>query len=132
MVEPPLLQLEYRHEPWRLLVVCVLLNVTSARQAEPVARVLFRRWPDARAVAAADPAELERVLRSLGLARRRSETLQRLSADWLLGRPVEACYGVGPFAHDAYRLLVAGDLDVDPSDRFLREWLAWRRRDENA
>jgi uracil-DNA glycosylase len=42
---------------------------------------LFERWPDAGALAAANPQSVERVLRPLGLARQRAETAIALAAD---------------------------------------------------
>lgn len=58
------------HRPWQLLVGCILLNKTAARQVleHNVLSRLLARFPDATAMAAAnDFAELEDLLRPLGL-----------------------------------------------------------------
>ena len=48
-------------DPWRMLVVCVLCNMTHGERAYPVALALFERWPTAGAMSAADPSDLPGV-----------------------------------------------------------------------
>lgn len=41
-----LLQEEFgQNHPWRVLVVCILLNRTQGAQARPVLEEFLRRWP---------------------------------------------------------------------------------------
>lgn len=56
------------------LVICVLLSAQTTDVAvNKVTPELFRRWPDAPAMAAANPAELGEVIRSIGFWRSKAE-----------------------------------------------------------
>lgn len=148
-MRPPLQELARDWGPpseygWRVLVVCVLCNLTPGARADPVAREIFRRWPSPAELAAAREREVEAVVRPLGLVRR-AETLRELSAAWVEQRrraeepwpwpemfrprfnPLDLP-GVGPYAADAYLVFVEGREDVVPADRVLREWVSLVRR----
>lgn len=122
--------LEQPHGQWRMLVGCILLNVTTRRQAEPVWPELFRRWPTPEALAAADRDELGELLRPLGCWRRRAASLSTFSSEWcnLEGVPeeVESLPGIGKYAGDSWRIFVLGHQDVEPTDKELRRYLALR------
>lgn len=111
------------HYPWRVLVTCALLNQTQGEQVRPILGRLFARCPHPSDMVVQD---LRSMLRPLGLQNRRAYVLRTLSLDCLAGSPPEACYGVGRYALDAYALFVDGRTDVEPEDRWLREYLDWR------
>lgn len=139
-----LIQLPYRKQPWRMLVCCILLNRTTNRQVRPILPELFRRWPNAEAMAAAGE-DLEELLRPLGLWRQRSATLRKFSARWARERhltphsaeTIGRLPGCGPYAVEAWRLVCLGDIDGfhprGPEDKELfRYWYwAWRNRSES-
>ena len=52
--------------PWELLVATVLAAQCTDKRVNEVTPELFRRWPDPAALARADLAELEEVIRSVG------------------------------------------------------------------
>lgn len=64
--------------PLQLLVATVLSAQSTDRRVNTVTPVLFARWPDAAALAAADRAELEEVIRPTGFFRAKSESVQGL------------------------------------------------------
>jgi len=69
------------------LTICVLLSAqTTDAAVNKVTPVLFQRWPDATALAGADPAEVAMVLRSIGLykskATRAVQCAQMIVADF--------------------------------------------------
>lgn len=115
------------HDPWRLLVGCILLNMTSRKQVEGVIWRLFERWPDAAALAAADEAELRVLLLGLGMGHKRTLTLRRFSADYLHTRwgSVRELYGIGKYAADAHDMFCLGNLTVEPDDYALRQYHSW-------
>jgi hypothetical protein len=76
------LQEVYRDDPWRMLVGCILLNLTTRAQVDKVRQELFETWPLPSMMASADTADLEELLRPLGLFKRRAVTLKRFSADY--------------------------------------------------
>lgn len=143
--EPPLQEL-HRGEPdygWRVLVLCVLLNRAGRAQADRVQRRLFAKWPTPAALAcsaAAPRFAVEAVVRPCGFQSVRARTLRALSEAWradadayLQGAlPVEWLPGVGPYAADAFRLFVLGDLDarIESRDPVLEAWRSHLTRDK--
>lgn len=138
-LEPQLLQLRFREDPWRLLVCCILLNRTQRKQVDRVVDELFRRYPDAAALAWASQRALETLLTPLGLSTRRALRLLDFSYDWgLLVRVwgddappasgfVSVLPGIGRYALDSYRMFVLDEWrSVEPRDKELRRWKAWR------
>ncbi|MCL3778460.1 endonuclease III [Actinomyces sp. 186855] len=61
--------------PFQLLVATVLSAQTTDARVNTVTPGLFHRWPDAAALAGAEPDALEEVLRPLGMQRTRAERL---------------------------------------------------------
>ena len=71
--------------PFQLLVATVLSAQTTDARVNTVTPALFEAFPDAGALAAADPGRLEALLRPLGMQRTRAERLIGLG-DGLAGR----------------------------------------------
>lgn len=132
-----LLQHEYAHDPWKMIVVCILLNQTTNTQVRPVLPELFKRYPNAMVMSGANTTQLADLIRPLGLQNRRAETLVKFSKAYVKGHPIEKCFGVGKYAYDSYKLFVLRDLDVEPTDKELVAYMAWRksmlnRKDKHA
>ena len=97
-------------------------------QVDPVLCRLLRQMPDAAALASAEPAQLEALLRPLGLHRRRAQTLIDMSRAFLDGswRRVEELPGVGKYAADAYAIFCLGLWrEVAPNDHALNAYQEW-------
>ena len=67
--------LDYKGDPWRLLVLGRLSAQCTDKRVNIVALPLFDRYPDAAAMADADPAELEEIIRPCGLFRTKAQNL---------------------------------------------------------
>ncbi|KGM12079.1 endonuclease III [Cellulomonas carbonis] len=65
--------------PFELLVATVLSAQTTDVRVNDVTPGLFARWPDARALAAADRAELEETIRPTGFFRAKAQSLLGLA-----------------------------------------------------
>lgn len=116
---------EVRGDPYRVLLVCQLLNRATGTVARRVLPEVLRRWPTARVMATADPEELASVLRPLGLQNRRARLLREMGRQMALGwwEEPEDLPGVGPYGADALAIFVDGRVDLDPEDRVLRAWV---------
>lgn len=117
---------DFKHNPWAMLVATIFLTKTTARAARPVMRKFFADFPSPHAVLEVKPEELEQYFEMLGL-RKRSHmiwrmTYQFLSAKWR--RASDLC-GIGKYGEDAYRIFCLGHTDVEPTDRFLKLYLHW-------
>src|SRR4051812_37657131 len=60
---------------FQLLVAMALGGANMNARTRNAILALFERWPDARALAAANPAAVQRVLQPVGLARQRAATV---------------------------------------------------------
>lgn len=118
------------HYPWRVMIVCILLNQTHGRQVRPM---IDEFWslvpgPGEMLTMCADKAELVRdLIRPLGFANRRMNALYRNASDYLDGLPLESCFGIGQYGRDAIDIFVHGRTDVRPTDKWLVPYLEWRR-----
>ncbi len=68
-------------DPWELLVATVLSAQTTDKRVNLVTPVLFAKYPDPAALAAADRADVEQIIQSTGFFRAKTEALLRLAAD---------------------------------------------------
>lgn len=112
--------------PWRVIVLCCLMNQTHARQVRPILLPLFELWPEPSAMAVAGP-HLEDLIRPLGFRNRRANALRRMSAEYADGVPPNRCYGVGDYAKDAIEVFCHDRTDVQPNDGFLAKYVQWRK-----
>jgi methyl-CpG-binding domain protein 4 len=116
-------------DPWRMLVCCILLNLTTRKQVDKVVDELFERWPTAERMFWADESELQELLRPLGMWRKRTNTLRTFSYDWMRtyipGEPVELSemYGIGRYAIDSYKIFQLGMVDIEVTDKELKKYL---------
>ena len=67
--------------PLELLVATVISAQTTDVGVNKVTPVLFARYPDAAALASADPAEMEEILRPTGFYRAKTRAVIKLSQD---------------------------------------------------
>lgn len=113
-----------KHYPWRVLVVCTLLNRTHGRQIRPIVDELFRRCPNPIAMLDADITD---ILQPLGLKNMRNKRLKDLTQDYLAGVPYTEMAGVGKYGVDCLKIFCGGMTDVETADRWLEPYLEWRR-----
>jgi endonuclease-3 len=72
--------LEHRNA-FELLVATILSAQCTDERVNMVTPEVFRRWPDARALADAEPPEIEEVIRSTGFFRSKARALSEMSRD---------------------------------------------------
>jgi len=75
-------QERFTHDPFRLLIAVTFLIRTSGRTSMPVFRKLMELYPTPRALADGDPAEIELMIRHLGLSNNRTATIQKYARLW--------------------------------------------------
>jgi hypothetical protein len=135
---PDMLEAHYLDNPWKMLVSCILLNRTKRAQVDAVIDELFRLWPTPERMARALPDEVAFMIRSLGFQNRRSRCLVRMSCDYAADlsakkpweielKDVEALHGIGTFALEAFRIFFLDEIDFEPTDVELAEYVAWRQ-----
>jgi len=127
-IERPLLQEIYRDDPWKMLVCCILLNLTQRKQVDGVRHELFSKYPTEYEMVEADENELSELLKPLGLYKKRAKTLMKFSWMWINGfSNVEELHGIGKYAKDSWEIFQMNNKDVKPTDKVLLEymWEEW-------
>ncbi|XP_019875178.2 methyl-CpG-binding domain protein 4 [Aethina tumida] len=121
-----LVEEEFYHNPWGLLVATIFLNKTSCTLAKPFLDQFLKDYPDPRAVLKSKPEDLERYFHTIGL-RKRSVQIWKMSRDFVhkKWRRVRDLHGIGRYGEDAFRMFVLGDFTEVPKDRFLKIYREW-------
>ncbi len=120
----PLLQEVYQDDPWKMMVCCILLNLTKRQQVDGVRHELFDKYPTEYEMMEADEEELSEILKPLGLYNRRAKTLIKFSWMWVNGfSDVKELYGVGQYASDSWEIFQNDNRKINPTDKVLMEYL---------
>jgi len=122
-----LIQEDLWPDAWRMLIACLMLNLTTRKQVDGVIYEFFKMCPTAELCASKDPAELESLLRPLGMQFKRSKTLVRFSQEYLKGwNDIGDLHGVGKYARDSHLIFSEGRYtDVVPHDHALVDYWKW-------
>ena len=83
-------------DPFELLVAVVLSAQTTDVSVNKVTPELFRRYPDPKALAAADPEDVMNIIRTIGLYRNKSSNIVKLA-----GKLVSDYNGTVPSDYDS-------------------------------
>ena len=120
----PLLQEIYQDDPWKMLVCCILLNLTKRQQVDGIRDELFKLYPTPNKMKDADVDRLSKLLQPLGLYNRRARSLIRFSMEWIQGfKSVDELHGIGQYAKDSWEIFQNNNRNVKPTDKVLLEYL---------
>lgn len=121
-----ILQQEFQHDPWKMLIACIMLNQTSNKNVRQVIYQFFERWPNPQSLSQADPNEIREQIRPLGFYNIRTQRILRFNEDYrrkTFSRAHEL-YGIGKYADDSYEIFIRGNTNVQPTDKILLRYLA--------
>jgi methyl-CpG-binding domain protein 4 len=121
-----ILQQEFQHDPWKMLIACIMLNQTSNKNVRQVIYEFFEKWPNPHSLSQADPNAIREQIRPLGFYNIRTQRILRFNEDYqrkAFNRAHEL-YGIGKYADDSYEIFIRGNLDVQPTDKILLRYLA--------
>ena len=110
---------------WKILVSCLMLNLTTRKQVDSVIYQFFNRWPTPTSLEAAELIEIENMIKPLGMWRKRSRTLLRFNNEYLSGSWQQAkdLHGCGKYANDAWLIFCKGKWkDVQQNDHALNKY----------
>ena len=120
----PLLQEIYQDDPWKMMVCCILLNLTKRQQVDLIRDELFSLYPTEYHMIEADEEELSTLLQPLGLYRKRAQTLKKFSLDYINGfTNIKECYGVGQYGEDSWNIFQLGKHTNLSNDKVLEKYL---------
>ncbi|KAI3932288.1 hypothetical protein MKW98_025008 [Papaver atlanticum] len=100
-------------KPPRVIIICMLLDVTSGKQAKKVLPDLFKLCPDAKTSLEVTAEDIEDIISTLGLHDERATMIQRFSLEYLWNDWTHKTdlHGVGKYAADAYAIFCTGKWD---------------------
>ena len=133
--EVSLMQEDFGHCPWRLLVSCVLMSrVSSAPVKEKAISGFFSRYPTPSVALEAKSEDALTILAPLGLFPNRMRAVIDITKQFLqrerfeVGLQPEAkIYGVGSFGVDSYHIFCRDrGANMRPDDRNLAAFCRWR------
>ncbi len=121
----PIIQEEFQHNPFQMLIGCIMLNQTSNKNVRQVIYDFFDRWPTPQAVINADPDEIREMIRPLGFYNIRTNRIQQFAREYIEKRFESASelYGIGKYANDSYEIFIRGNRNVQPTDHILIAYL---------
>ena len=120
----PLLQEVYLNDPWKMLVCCMLLNLTNRKQVDTIREELFTKYPTPKDMMMAEHSDLVDIIKPLGLYNTRAQRLIKMSEGYVNGfKSVDELYGVGQYAKDSWEIFQNNNLNVKPRDKVLQEYL---------
>ena len=120
----PLLQEIYLNDPWKMLVCCMLLNLTNRKQVDTIRKQLFDKYKTPQDMMNAKHEELADILKPLGLYNRRANSLRKMSGGYVKGfKSVDELYGIGQYAKDSWDIFQNKNNNVKPTDKVLQEYL---------
>tara|TARA_Y100000114_G_scaffold79802_1_gene73476 strand:+ start:664 stop:1065 length:402 start_codon:yes stop_codon:yes gene_type:complete len=120
----PLLQEIYLSDPWKMLVCCMLLNLTNRKQVDTIRKQLFDKYKTPQDMMNADHEELANILKPLGLYNRRANSLRKMSEGYIKGfKSVDELYGIGQYAKDSWDIFQNSNFNTKPEDKVLQEYL---------
>ena len=120
----PLLQEIYQDDAWKMMVCCILLNLTKRQQVDLVRNELFSLYPTPYHMINSDEKFLSHLLQPLGLHHKRAHTLRRFSQDYINGfQSIQECYGVGQYGMDSWNIFQLNKMTNQSNDKVLHQYL---------
>jgi len=117
----------YAHDPWKMLIICMMLNQTSYKQVDRVRVPFFSRFKSAEDLLRASDEEIIEIIRPLGFYNRRVKQWKKFSSQWLEwnGENVSDLHGVGKYAQDSWKIFQLGIFNIEVEDKELKKYLNW-------
>ena len=124
-----LIQEQLWENPWKIFVACIFCNLTRRVDAEPYMWKFFKKYPGPESISPSDYKDIHEMIKPLGLSKRRTLSLIRMSDDYLnkdwKDKP-DRLYGIGKYGSDAYQIFCAGNWrSVSPNDHALNDYHQW-------
>ncbi len=113
---------------WKILIACLLHNLTTRKQVDKVYEELFERYPDPISLKNADLEELQSLIKPLGMWKKRASTLKRFSEEYLKKdwKTPKELHGCGKYAEDCWKVFCSGAWrEVETKDHALKRYKVW-------
>lgn len=132
-------QEEYREDPWKMLMVCFMLNQTSHKQVDKVRHEFFDKYSDAQSLLNAKDEDIVSIIKPLGFYNRRAKTWKKFCQEWINATEthgtnvplevLENMSGVGKYALDSWVVFQLCDYSIEVDDHVLNWYVDWAREE---
>jgi len=119
-----IIQEEYKNDPWKVLVCCILLNQTNNKQVRPLIESFFLKWPNSSSLMKEDTEVISDFIKPTGFQNVKAKRLKSFSVEWTQGiRDPNLFTGIGKYGKEAWRIFIENDFNFSPSDKKLKMYL---------
>ena len=111
---------------WQHMVGVICLNQTNRKQVKAVLPKLFKKWAThTELLSSATIASLEKILKPLGMQKKKAERIYRMSEqfDNWDGNDATELYGIGKYGSDSYRLFYKNEIPTNVGDHELQRYI---------
>jgi len=123
-VRERLIQEDYLESPWKMSVICILLNQTTNHQVRKVLDDLFLLIKSPEHCSSVPADKIYQIIRSTGFGNVKSRRIIEMSKAWILGfDKVEDLPGIGKYGKESWEIFVNGKSDFVPTDKKLKSYL---------
>lgn len=119
-----LIQEDYLGSPWKMSVVCILLNQTTNQQVRKVLDDLFILIKSPEHCSSVSPDKIYQIIRSTGFGNVKARRIIEMSKAWISGFDnVGDLPGIGKYGKESWEIFVNGKRDFLPTDKKLKAYL---------
>lgn len=119
-----LIQEDYKDDPWKILVCCILLNQTNNKQVRPLIREFFLKWPNSFSIDKENASSISDFIKSTGFQNIKAKRIKEFSKVWCLGERDPLKFpGIGKYGLEAWNIFVLNRFNFIPTDKKLRMYL---------
>jgi endonuclease III len=123
-VSERLIQEDYLESPWKMSVVCILLNQTTNQQVRKVLDDLFILIKSPEHCPSVPPDKIYQIIRSTGFGNVKAKRIIEMSKAWISGfDEVEDLPGIGKYGKESWEIFVNGKRNFTPTDKKLKAYL---------
>lgn len=121
------MQEKYRHNPWQMLIVCMMLNQTSHKQVDLVKESFFKKYPTPEKLINAKDEDVIQIIKPLGFYNKRCLMWKKFSIEWLNNKwqKIDELTGIGKYASDSWRIFQDYEYNIKVEDKELKKYLHW-------
>lgn len=133
-------QEEYRDDPWKMLMVCFMLNQTSHKQVDQIRHEFFEKYPTPESLAVANESEVAKLIKPLGFYNKRAKAWKEFSLEWVYQTRIhggnylpldvlENMKGVGKYALDSWKVFQLYEYNTKVEDHVLNWYVEWAKQE---
>lgn len=134
-------QEQYRDDPWKMMMICFMLNQTSHKQVDQIREEFFSTFPTAESIVLAKDEQIIEIIKPLGFYNKRAAAWKQFSLQWIdavrkhgnTNLPIEELSkmkGVGKYALDSWKVFQLYDYDIEVQDHVLNWYVDWARAEK--